>query len=78
MAVVAHRLERPGAWADTRNTITLMDNNRWYHSNKTNAFMLPQGAVTFSAFRTDLQSANSSFEANGAWQTPPALSCTLP
>ena len=68
----------PGAWADTRNSMIVMDNNRWYHSNKTNAFMLPQGAVTFSAFRTDLQTANSSFEANGAWQTPPALSCTLP
>ena len=68
----------PGAWADTRNTMKFMDNNRWYHSNKTNAFMLPQGAVTFSAFRTDLQKANSSFEVHSAWQTPPTLSCTLP
>jgi hypothetical protein len=68
----------PGAWRLIRDTMILLDNNRWYHSGRTTAFKLPQGSVTYPAFRSDVQQSNSLFEVHSAWQAPPALSCTMP
>jgi hypothetical protein len=70
--------QAPGAWAEIRDTMTVMDNNRWYHSARANAFWLPQGKIGYPGFQSDLQLANSLFESHSVWQTPPTLSCTLP
>jgi hypothetical protein len=69
----------PGAWAIVRNSLRAFDRNQWYHSGRANAFWLPFGQVGYSAFRSDLQLANNTFEVNSTFQqTAPALSCTLP
>jgi pectate lyase len=67
----------PGAWADTRNSMISFDYNTWYHSARTTAFKLPQGSVTFTTFRSDVQLANSAFESHSAWGVP-TVSCTMP
>ena len=68
----------PGSWTLTRSTFVKFDNNRWYHSGQTNVFHLPQSPVTYGSFVNDLHTANGLYELNSSWQTPPALSCTMP
>ena len=58
--------------------MVLMDNNRWYHWDRPAAFRLPQGAVPYSTFRSDIMQKNSTFEIHSLWQTPPTLSCSMP
>jgi hypothetical protein len=68
----------PGAWELIRSTFVRFDNNRWYHSGRTNPFTLPGGAVTYPGFVSNLVQSNSSYELNSRWEVPPTLSCTLP
>jgi hypothetical protein len=68
----------PGAWARIRNTMLLIDNNTWYHADRTTAFKLPQGSAAYAAFQGDLRLANPEWEAQGAWRDPGPLSCTMP
>ena len=66
-----------GAWASIRNTMQLMNNNVWFHTSRPDAFRLPQGAVPFRGFASDLQQSNPVFESQSGW-TLPALICALP
>ena len=59
----------PGAWAQTRNTMTAFDNNTWYHSARATAYRLPPGNTDYPTYRTDIRTALSTAETNSGWTT---------
>jgi hypothetical protein len=65
----------PGAWAQTRNTMTAFDNNNWYHSGRTTAYRLPQGNTDYPTFRTDIRTTLSTAETNSHWTTTTLPTC---
>ena len=67
----------PGAWEKIRGSFVKFDSNKWYHSNRTTSFKLPEGSVAYSGFVNNLKITNAVFEMNSSWQST-ALSCTAP
>jgi hypothetical protein len=67
----------PGAWEKIRGSFVKFDSNKWYHSNRTTSFKLPEGSVDYSGFVNNLKITNAVFEMNSNWQST-ALSCTAP